>query len=472
MNTTDSTLRQGLSEVTERLVRDYGERAVTSRAVREQHSHGEGLADAGMPDIVVFPQTNDEVASIVRLCNAARIPVIAFGVGTSLEGHVAALYGGVCVDLSRMDRVLEVNDADLDCRVQAGVTREGLNAELKGTGLFFPIDPGANATIGGMASTRASGTNAVRYGTMRENVLGLTVVTADGRIVHTGGRARKSAAGYDLTRLFVGAEGTLGIITEVQLRLYGLPEAISAAVCQFADLKDAVDTVIVAMQLGIPVARIELLDDVQMDACVRYSQLEFEAKPTLFFEFHGTEAGVREQAETIESIAAEHGGSRFQWATAQEERSKLWKARHNAYYAALALAPGKQAFATDACVPISRLTECVLETRSDIAATGLVAPIVGHVGDGNFHLVVLFDPAKPGEREKAEGLAARASARAIRMGGTCTGEHGIGIHKLDALVAEHGDAIALMQAVKRALDPNDILNPGKTVPFERAQRRR
>jgi len=412
----------------------------------------------------VFPQTNDEVASIVRLCNAARIPVIAFGVGTSLEGHVAALYGGVCVDLSRMDRVLEVNDADLDCRVQAGVTREGLNAELKGTGLFFPIDPGANATIGGMASTRASGTNAVRYGTMRENVLGLTVVTADGRIVHTGGRARKSSAGYDLTRLFVGAEGTLGIITEIQLRLYGLPEAISAAVCQFADLKGAVDTVIVAMQLGIPVARIELLDDVQMDACVRYSQLEFDAKPTLFFEFHGTQAAVREQAETIESIAAEHGGSRFQWATAQEERSKLWKARHNAYYAALALAPGKQGFATDACVPISRLTECVLETKDDVAATGLIAPIVGHVGDGNFHLVVLFDPAKRDEREKAEGLAARASARAIRMGGTCTGEHGIGIHKLDALVAEHGDAISLMQAVKRALDPNNIFNPGKTVP--------
>ena len=465
MNTTDTTLRQGLSEVTARLVRDYGERAVTNHAVREQHSHGEGLADAGMPDIVVFPQTNDEVASIVRLCNAARIPVIAFGVGTSLEGHVAALYGGVCVDLSRMDRVLEVNDADLDCRVQAGVTREALNAELKGTGLFFPIDPGANATIGGMASTRASGTNAVRYGTMRENVLGLAVVTADGRIVHTGGRARKSSAGYDLTRLFVGAEGTLGIITEIQLRLYGLPEAISAAVCQFADLKGAVDTVIVAMQLGIPVARIELLDDVQMDACIRYSQLEFDAKPTLFFEFHGTEAGVREQAETIETIAAEHGGSRFQWATAQEERSKLWKARHNAYYAALALAPGKQGFATDACVPISRLTECVLETKDDVAATGLVAPIVGHVGDGNFHLVVLFDPTKRDEREKAEGLAARASARAIRMGGTCTGEHGIGIHKLDALVAEHGDAISLMQAVKRALDPNNIFNPGKTVPL-------
>jgi D-lactate dehydrogenase (cytochrome) len=455
-----------VAELTERLVRDYGERAVTTHAIREQHSHGEGLADAGMPDVVVFPKTNEEVASIVRVCNAARIPVIAFGVGTSLEGHVAALYGGVCVDLSQMDRVLEVNDADLDCRVQAGVTREALNAELKGTGLFFPIDPGANATIGGMASTRASGTNAVRYGTMRENVLGLTVVTADGRIVHTGGRARKSSAGYDLTRLFVGSEGTLGIITEVQLRLYGLPEAISAAICQFADLKGAVDTVIVAMQLGIPVARIELLDDVQMDACIRYSQLDqFEAKPTLFFEFHGTEAGVREQAETIEAIAAEHGGSQFQWATAQEDRSRLWKARHNAYYAALALAPGAQAFATDACVPISRLTECVLETRADIASTGLIAPIVGHVGDGNFHLVVLFDPAKPEERAKAEGLAARVSARAIRMGGTCTGEHGVGVHKLDALVAEHGEAVSLMRAIKRALDPNDILNPGKTVPL-------
>ena len=454
-----------VAALTQRLTGEYGARAVTSAAIREQHSHGEGLADAGMPDIVVFPETNDEVASIVRVCNAARIPVIAFGVGTSLEGHVAALYGGVCVDLSQMSRVLEVNDADLDCRVQAGVTREQLNAELKGTGLFFPIDPGANATLGGMAATRASGTNAVRYGTMRENVLGLTVVTADGRIIRTGSRARKSSAGYDLTRLFVGSEGTLGIITEVQLRLYGLPEAMSAAVCQFADLAGAVDTVIVAMQLGIPVARIELLDDVQMDACIRFSQLtQFEVKPTLFFEFHGTDAGVREQAETIEAIAAEHGGSRFQWAIAQEERSRLWKARHNAYYAALALAPGKQAFATDACVPISRLTECVLETRADVVETGLVAPIVGHVGDGNFHLVVLFDPSRPAERAKAEALAARVSLRAIRMGGTCTGEHGIGVHKLDALVAEHGEAVSLMQAIKRALDPNDILNPGKTVP--------
>jgi D-lactate dehydrogenase (cytochrome) len=457
-----------VAALAEELRKSYGERAVTSQAIREQHSHGEGLADAALPDIVVYPHTDDEVSSIVRLCHAARIPVIAFGVGTSLEGHVAALYGGVCLDFSQMNRVLEVNDADLDCRVQAGVTREALNAELKGTGLFFPIDPGANATIGGMASTRASGTNAVRYGTMRENVLGLTVVTAEGTIIRTGNRARKSSAGYDLTRLFVGSEGTLGIITEVQLRLYGLPEAISAAVCQFPDLGSAVDTVIVAMQLGIPVARIEVLDDVQMDACIRYSQLtEYAPKPTLFFEFHGTEAGVREQAETIESIASDHGGSRFQWATKPEERSRLWKARHNAYYAALALAPGKQAFATDACVPISRLTECVLETQADVVATGLVAPIVGHVGDGNFHLVVLFDPARPEERSQAEALAARVSLRAIRMGGTCTGEHGVGVHKLDALVAEHGDAVALMQTIKRALDPRNILNPGKTVPRSR-----
>ena len=444
----------------------FGARAVVSRAVREQHGHGEGMADSALPDLVVFPETNEEVASIVRLCRAARVPVIAFGVGTSLEGHVAALYGGVCVDLSRMNRVLEVNADDLDCRVQAGVTREQLNADLRGTGLFFPIDPGANATLGGMASTRASGTNAVRYGTMRENVLGLTVVTADGAIVRTGGRARKSSAGYDLTRLMVGSEGTLGVITEIQLRLYGIPEAISAAVCQFPDLASAVNTVIMTMQLGVPVARIELLDDVQMDACIRYSKLEgYEAKPTLFFEFHGSDAGVAEQAHTVETIAGEHGGSAFEWATQPEDRSRLWKARHNAYYAALALAPGKQGFATDACVPISRLTECVVETKADVDATGLVAPIVGHVGDGNFHLVVLFDPADPAERERAEALARRVSLRAIAMGGTCTGEHGIGIHKLDALVAEHGDAVGLMRTIKRALDPDNILNPGKTVPL-------
>jgi len=448
-----------------RLTEDFAERAVTSNAIREQHGHGEGMADAALPDIVVFPHTNEEVAAIVRLCHAARIPVIAFGIGTSLEGHVAALYGGVCVDLSQMNRMLEVNAQDLDCRVQAGVTREQVNAELKGTGLFFPIDPGANATIGGMASTRASGTNAVRYGTMRENVLGLTVVTPDGRIVRTGGRARKSSAGYDLTRLFVGAEGTLGIITEIQLRLYGIPEAVSAAVCQFPDLKSAVDTVIVAMQVGIPVARIELLDEVQMDVCIRYSKLEgFKPAPTLFFEFHGSNAGVQEQAEMMQGIAAEHGGSAFEWATRSEDRGRLWKARHAAYYASKACYPGKQAFATDACVPISRLADCILESKADADATGLIAPIVGHVGDGNFHLTVLFDPNSPAERASAEGLAKRVSMRAIAMGGTCTGEHGIGVHKLEALVAEHGEAVELMQSIKRALDPRNIMNPGKTVP--------
>ena len=455
-----------VAQVVGRLTGTFGERAVVSRAVREQHGHGEGLADSAPPDVVVFPESNEEVAAIVRLCAAARVPVIAFGVGTSLEGHVAALYGGVCVDLSRMNRVLDVNADDLDCRVQAGVTREQLNAELRGTGLFFPIDPGANATLGGMASTRASGTNAVRYGTMRENVLGLTIVTADGSLVRTGGRARKSSAGYDLTRLMVGSEGTLGIITEVQLRLYGIPEAISAAVCQFPDLAAAVDTVIMTMQLGVTVARIELLDDVQMDACIRYSKLTgYEAKPTLFFEFHGTDRGVDEQAHTVQTIAAEHGGSAFEWATLPEDRSRLWKARHNAYYAALALAPGKQGFATDACVPISRLTQCVMETKADVEASGLLAPIVGHVGDGNFHLVVLFDPNDAAERDKAEALARRVSLRAIGMGGTCTGEHGVGIHKLDALVAEHGDAVGLMRTIKRALDPDNILNPGKTVPL-------
>ena len=454
-----------VAAIVKKLAEDFAERAVTSSAVREQHGHGEGMADSALPDVVVFPHTNEEVAAIVRLCHTARIPVIAFGIGTSLEGHVAALYGGVCVDLSRMDRMLEVNAQDLDCRVQAGVTREQVNAELKGTGLFFPIDPGANATIGGMASTRASGTNAVRYGTMRENVLGLTVVTPDGRIVRTGGRARKSSAGYDLTRLFVGAEGTLGIITEIQLRLYGIPEAISAAVCQFPDLKSAVDTVIVAMQVGIPVARIELLDDVQMDVCIRYSKLEgYKAAPTLFFEFHGSSAGVQEQAEMMQAIAAEHGGSAFEWATRPEDRSRLWKARHSAYYASKACYPGKEAFATDACVPISRLADCVLESKADADATGLISPIVGHVGDGNFHLTILFDPNSAAERASAEGLAKRVSLRAIAMGGTCTGEHGIGVHKLEALVAEHGEAVELMQAIKRALDPRNIMNPGKTVP--------
>ncbi len=467
MSTRARPAPEAVADLIGRLVHDFGERAVTNASVREQHGHGEGLADAAPPDVVVYPRSNEEVAAIVRLCHAARVPVIAFGVGTSLEGHVAALYGGVCLDLSRMDRVLEINADDLDCRVQAGVTREQLNAELKGTGLFFPIDPGANATLGGMAATRASGTNAVRYGTMRENVLGLTVVTADGRVVRTGGRARKSSAGYDLTRLFVGQEGTLGILTEIQLRLYGVPEAILAAVCQFVDLRSAVQTVIRAMQHGIPIARIELLDDVQMGACIAYSKLEgYEAKPTLFFEFHGTGDGVREQVEMMEAIAEEHGGGAFKLASTTEDRSRLWKARHNAWYAALSLRPGCMGFSTDACVPISRLADCVLETRADVESSGLVCPIVGHVGDGNFHLLVLFDPKAPAEREKAESLAQRVAVRAIRMGGTCTGEHGIGMHKLDALIEEHGeDAVEVMRTIKRALDPRDILNPGKTVPL-------
>jgi D-lactate dehydrogenase (cytochrome) len=465
----DATTRpdpEVVADLVQRLCGVYGERAVTSRSMREQHSHGEGLADPALPDIVVFPHSNEEVAAIVRLCHLARVPVIAFGVGTSLEGHVAALYGGVCVDLSQMDGVLEVSVADLDCRVQAGVTREQLNTELKGSGLFFPIDPGANATIGGMAATRASGTNAVRYGTMRENVLGLTVVTADGRIVRTGGRARKSSAGYDLTRLFVGAEGTLGVITEIQLRLYGVPEAIAAAVCQFPDLGRAVNTVIAAMQTGIPVARIELLDEVQMDACIRYSKLEgFAVRPTLFFEFHGSPAAVREQSEAMQAISDEFGGSAYQWATLPEDRQRLWKARHAAYYAALALQPGAMGLATDACVPISRLADCILETRADVEASGLIAPIVGHVGDGNFHLVVLFARDDPDQRARAEALAHAVSVRAIGMGGTCTGEHGIGWHKLDMLAQEHGEAVDLMRAIKRALDPRNIMNPGKTVPL-------
>jgi D-lactate dehydrogenase (cytochrome) len=455
-----------VAELVSQLSGQFGSRAVTTRAVREHHSHGEGLADPALPDVVVYPHSNDEVAAIVRVCHLARVPVIAFGVGTSLEGHVAALYGGVCLDLSQMNSVLEINAADLDCRVQAGVTREQLNAELKGTGLFFPIDPGANATIGGMTATRASGTNAVRYGTMRENVMGLTVVTSDGRVIRTGGRARKSSAGYDLTRVFVGAEGTLGVITEIQLRLYGVPEAISAAVCQFPDLASAVNAVIVAMQSGIPVARIELLDDVQMDASIRYSKLEgFAVKPTLFFEFHGSEAGVREQSSAMEAISDEFGGSAFQWATRPEERTRLWKARHDAYYAALAFRPGMTSFATDACVPISRLADCILETKADVEKSGLVAPILGHVGDGNFHLVVLFDPAESGARDRAEALATAVSMRAIAMGGTCTGEHGIGWHKLDLLVKEHGEAVDLMRAIKRALDPHNIMNPGKTIPL-------
>lgn len=440
----------------------FGERATSGQAICDQHGRGEGWYPSAPPDLVVFAETTEDVAEVVRICAEHKVPVVPFGTGTSLEGHVAALKGGVSLDLSGMNKLLEVNAEDLDCRVQAGVTRKQLNEDLRDTGLFFPIDPGANASLGGMASTRASGTNAVRYGTMRENVMGLTVVTADGRIIKTGGRARKSAAGYDLTRLFVGAEGTLGVITEVQLRLYGIPESIRSAVCQFPDLESAVNTVILTIQLGIPVARIELLDEVQMDACIRYSKLEnFEAKVTLFFEFHGTEASTHEQARQVQEISAEHGGSAFQYAATQEERTTLWEARHNAFYAACAAVPGKKGMATDACVPISKLADCILDTKRDIQDSGLYAPIVGHVGDGNYHLCLMFDPDDQEELGRAKALVERMNHRAISYGGTCTGEHGIGYGKMHFLTAEHGEAVAVMRQMKKALDPDNIMNPGK-----------
>ncbi len=455
-----------LVELIENLRISYGERTVTTDAVREHHSHGEGMKDSHLPDVVVFAQSTEEVAGIVRLCHAARVPIIAFGTGTSLEGHVAALYGGVCIDLSRMNTVLSVSAEDLDCRVQAGVTRMQLNREIKDQGVFFPIDPGADASLGGMTATRASGTNAVRYGTMRENVLGLTVVTPDGKIIKTGTRAKKSSAGYDLTRLYVGSEGTLGIITEIQLKLYGIPESIAAAVVQFPDLKSACDTVIMSMQMGIPMARIELLDGVQMRACIAFSKLTgYEEKPTLFLEFHGTEAYVKEQAQQMQSVSDDHGGEAYKWVTAQEDRTVLWTARHNGYYAALALKPGYEAFATDACVPISRLADCLLECKAVADDLGLTCPILSHAGDGNFHFTVLFDPSDPASRASADALTMQVSQIAIKLGGTCTGEHGIGIHKLKALQAEHGDAVEVMQKIKRALDPHNIMNPGKTVPI-------
>ena len=371
--------------------------------------------------------------------------------------------GGICIDLSQMSRVLRVNAEDLDVTVEAGVTRKQLNEYLRDTGLFFPIDPGADASLGGMAATRASGTNAVRYGTMRENVLSLTVVLADGRVIRTARRARKSAAGSDLTRLFVGSEGTLGIITELTLRLYGIPEAISAAVCAFPTIGDAVDTVIATIQSGVPVARIELLDEVQMAAINQYSKLDHKVAPTLFFEFHGSPAGVEEQAETVKALAGEHGGGDFRWATTPEARSKLWQARHDAYYAALAQRPGSKGWATDVCVPISRLAECIAETKKDLAQSNVPSALVGHVGDGNFHLVFMIDPNRPEEIAEAARLNDRMVARALAMDGTSTGEHGVGYGKMDFLVAEHGEAVGVMRQIKRALDPDDIMNPGKIV---------
>ena len=442
-----------------------GERLSMSNSVREQHGRDESFHASAPPEAVAFVENNEEVAEIVRICVQYQKPIIPFGTGTSLEGHVAALHGGVCLDVSGMNQVLEVNENDLDCRVQAGVTRKQLNQHLRNSGLFFPIDPGADASLGGMTATRASGTNAVRYGTMRENVLGLTVVTADGRIIRTGTRARKSSAGYDLTRLFVGSEGTLGIITEIQLRLYGVPEAISAAVCSFETMEGAVNTTISTIQMGIPVARIELLDEVQVDAINRYSDFDYALKPTLFFEFHGTEAWVREQAEMVKEISTEEGGSDFQWSTREQEKQKLWEARHNAYYAGLALRPGSKGWATDVCVPISRLADCILETRSDIEESKLTVPLVGHVGDGNFHLLFLIDPENEEEELKLyQPLNDRLVERALRMGGTCTGEHGIGSGKIKYMEAEHGESLDLMRQIKQAFDPDNLMNPGKMLP--------
>lgn len=439
----------------------FGERFSTAHAICERHGQDESYHAPHSPDAVVFPQSSAEVVEIVRLCAASGTPLIPYGVGTSLEGNIAAVFGGVCVDLGNMNRVIEVNVSDLDCRVGPGVTRKQLNAQLHGSGLFFPIDPGADATLGGMASTRGSGTMAVRYGTMRENVLGLEVVLSDGRIIRTSQRARKSAAGYDLTRLFVGAEGTLGIITELTVKLHPVPEAISAAVCAFPDLASAVNTVMETIQSGIPIARIELLDEVMMDAVNRYSKLDYPVMPTLFFEFHGSETGVAEQATRVGEIAREHGGGDFQWASRPENRSRLWQARDNTLYASMALRPGSRALITDVCVPISGLAECVTETRADIDRSGLTVCIVGHVGDGNFHLLILVDPANPVEVGKARELHDRMVRRAIAAKGTCTGEHGIGAGKIDFLQAELGDAVDVMRQVKRALDPANIMNPGK-----------
>jgi D-lactate dehydrogenase (cytochrome) len=440
----------------------FGDRCSTARAVREQHGRDESPFDVPPPEAVVFAESNEDVAAVVALATEHGVPVIPFGVGSSLEGHLLAVQGGVSVDLSRMNRVLRVNAEDQTVTVQAGVTRMQLNREIKDTGLFFPIDPGADATLGGMTATRASGTNAVRYGTMRENVLGLTVITAGGRAVRTGTRARKSSAGYDLTRLFVGSEGTLGVMTEITLRLYPIPESITAAVCSFPSIDAAVQTTIQIIQLGIPIARVELLDAHTVRAVNAHDKLTLREAPMLLMEFHGSPSSTAEQAQMVQDIANEFGGQAFEWASTPEERTRLWTARHHAYFAALQTKPGCRSVTTDTCVPISRLAECINATVAEADAAGLPYFLVGHVGDGNFHMGYLIDPAKPEERATAERLNAQLVARALALEGTCTGEHGIGLHKQGFLVDEAGeDAIDLMRAIKRALDPQDILNPGK-----------
>jgi D-lactate dehydrogenase (cytochrome) len=442
----------------------FGNRVVTALAVREQHAHTLSWIENQPPDAVVFPQNSEEVAEIVRLCASHRVPVISFGAGTSLEGHVNAPFGGICIAFRDMNRIVAVHDEDLDCVVEPGVTRKQLNEYLRDHGLFFPIDPGADATLGGMAATRCSGTNAVRYGTMKDSVLSLKVVLANGETIATARRAKKSSAGYDLTRLMVGSEGTLGVITEITLRLAGIPEAIAAGVCPFPSVEAACNATIVTIQAGIPVARIELLDALQVKACNAYSKLKLPETPVLFVEFHGSAAHVEEQSEGFGDIARELGGGPFDWAIKAEDRSRLWQARHDAYWAGRALRPGVQGFATDVCVPISRLAECVTETQRDLAQSRLLAPILGHVGDGNFHVTMLVDMADAGEVARARAVHERMIERALAMDGTCTGEHGVGQGKIKYLPAEHGvAALEAMRALKAALDPHNILNPGKII---------
>ncbi len=453
-----------IAALTAEFAKRYGNRMVTSQAVREQHGHTLTWVKNQPPDIVVYPQTTEEVSEIVKLCAAHRVPVIPFGTGTSLEGHVNAPFGGVSVDTSLMKRIIAVHEEDLDCVLEPGVTRKELNEHLRDRGLFFPIDPGADASLGGMVATRASGTNAVRYGTMKDNVVSLVAVLPNGEIVRTAGRARKSSAGYDLTRLLVGSEGTLGIVTEITLKLHGIPEAISAGICPFPSVKAACDAVILTIQSGIPVARIELLDETFVRATNQYSKLALRETPMLLVEFHGTEEGVKEQAQRFGEIAAEFAGGPFEWATKAEERTRLWQARHDAYWAVKALRPGAESLATDVCVPISRLAQCVEETIMDIQAAGLIAPIVGHVGDGNFHVQPLVDTNSPEEVAACEAFIERLVARALAMEGTCTGEHGVGQKKMKYLEAEYGPpALDMMRALKRAIDPDNIMNPGKIV---------
>ncbi len=438
-----------------------GDRLVTTAAVREQHGKDQTWSEAAPPDAVAFVKNTSEVSDILRICAAHKVPVIPYGAGTSLEGHFTAPHGGICIDFNQMNEVLEVNAEDMDCRVQAGVTRKQLNTYLRDKGLFFPIDPGADATIGGMTATRASGTNAVRYGTMKDVVLGVTAVMANGETIRTGTRARKSSAGYDLTRLMVGSEGTLGVITEVQLKLFGIPETIVAGVCPFPTVEACCKAAIETIQLGIPVARIELVDSENIKALNAYSKLHLKPVPTLFLEFHGTATWAAEQATLFAEIAAGLGGGTIEWAEKEEDRTRLWQARHDSFWASKAAMPGKDTLSTDVCVPISRLAECVTETQKDLAASGLYGPIIGHIGDGNFHVGLFCTPGDEGEQARIKAFYDRLIHRALAMGGTCTGEHGIGSGKRKYLEMEHGPAVAYMRAIKKALDPDNILNPGK-----------